>query len=676
MKKTHRALADELGVPINAVAIAREVARGTSADGRAALNDAGGDLVEAARGLAKRRMTERMADGETLEAITSELMEVIVREAKMDARDNGVRRVPLTRIVRSRWQPRGLIFDEGPLWELARSIQEQGLINPIVVFEVESPEDGQAVFELVAGERRTRAVLGLAWAKVDKEISAKGAVEKLALSGLGALPGEARDLLAAARAEILARVEVAESEEDLGRLHRIAVVENIERQGLTALEEARALKGLLDAQGWSQRELARAIGKSQGYVAQRLGLLDLAPAVQEAVSTRVITATHARAIGQVPAALQPAVTEYVTKAVQRDDSPVSTRQVQDVTRQLAKFMDPGRWRGAVENWTLTPAVRNRLLLMQWAVRAVDLGKRGEKLLELRDVGYSGNVLARAPLHVVRSYWREALKALGLKDPGKAWERFARETGRTCEACVFGERERVAPCDMPAHCARWYEEELEACEHFIGPEDPVVIPVRWDLARRLKEAGVEVVEEPFEHVTRVSDYVVGYQQAVILQQKQQEQVEEARSRVYLEKIQAYLEWQLEQPDKDLAHFQARTCTKCVNYRSELLVEGEMPPCRLAVEPLKARYGNEPRAPEFGVLVAEDGRLLPCCEGFAYKEIPALAAVEGVQFGTARERALGWLREIGSGRGYGTRTWNVLFGVLAWLDYGGRTIGESS
>jgi len=71
MKKTHRALADELGVPINAVAIAREVARGTSADGRAALNDAGGDLVEAARGLAKRRMTERMADGETLEAITS-----------------------------------------------------------------------------------------------------------------------------------------------------------------------------------------------------------------------------------------------------------------------------------------------------------------------------------------------------------------------------------------------------------------------------------------------------------------------------------------------------------------------------------------------------------------------------------------------------------------------------
>jgi ParB family chromosome partitioning protein len=248
-----------------------------------------------------------------------------------------LRRVLLTRIVPSRWQPREPVFDGERLWELARSIEEQGLINAVVVFPVQVEEDPsglgkpQGSYELVAGERRVRAVLGVAWGKMAVGLSAKAAVEVLAREGLAGLSSKARELLEAAGARIMARVEPAE---DLGRLHRMAVVENIERESLGPVEEARALQGLVDEYGWSQREVARRLGKSQSYVAQRLSLLGLSEVAREAVSTRVLSASHARAIARVPVALQPAVTGWVTAAVGRDDSPATTRQVQNLARQV------------------------------------------------------------------------------------------------------------------------------------------------------------------------------------------------------------------------------------------------------------------------------------------------------------------------------------------------------
>ena len=263
--------------------------------------------------------------------------------------DGELRRVPLVRVVKSRWQPREAVFDAERLWELARSIEEQGLINAVVVFPVRigvgEEEPAEEYFELVAGERRTRAMVGLAWGKLDG-ISGKEAVERLAAEGLGAVPAEVREQLAAAGAEIDARVEPAE---DLARLHRMAVVENIERESLSPIEEARALAGLGEAFGWRQRELARRIGKSQSYVAQRLALLGLTEEAQAAVSARVLTATHARAIARVPAGLQAAVTGWALEAVAREDTPATTRQVQNAARELAAFVDPARWEPQGEN---------------------------------------------------------------------------------------------------------------------------------------------------------------------------------------------------------------------------------------------------------------------------------------------------------------------------------------
>jgi ParB-like chromosome segregation protein Spo0J len=140
-------------------------------------------------------------------------------------------------IVPSRWQPREPVFDGERLWELARSIEEQGLINAVVVFPVEVEEDPsgfgkpQGSYELVAGERRVRAVLGLAWGKIAVGLSEKAAVEALARDGLTGLPAEARELLEAAGARIMARVEMLGDGLKATGLERAEVGEESELRG-------------------------------------------------------------------------------------------------------------------------------------------------------------------------------------------------------------------------------------------------------------------------------------------------------------------------------------------------------------------------------------------------------------------------------------------------------------
>jgi ParB-like chromosome segregation protein Spo0J len=579
-----------------------------------------------------------------------------------------LRRVLLTRIVPSRWQPREPVFDGERLWELARSIEEQGLINAVVVFPVEVEEDPsgfgkpQGSYELVAGERRVRAVLGIEWGKMAVGLSGKAAVEALAREGLAGLPSKARELLEAAGARIMARVEPAE---DLGRLHRMAVVENIERESLGPLEEARALQGLVDGYGWSQRELARRLGKSQSYVAQRLSLLGLSQVAQEAVSTRVLSASHARAIARVPVALQPAVTGWVTAAVKLDDSTVTTRKVQNLARQVAAFVKPERWEPQVER-VYTPNERNWLALIAWAVERADLEECGEALLNLRAVGYADtNWLRKSPLVLVRgSALGTVLEALGLQRE-RAWEVFAEETGRGCGSCVFGEIEPVV--GLMLHCPRWRGGTMEVCKRFIGADDPVVIPVGYRLRPLFEELGVEMEEVDGEqYVASVEDYVEWCRRAVVLEAERVEMEASRKATAHLVEIREFMDWQKGRTVAELGHFQAHACRKCAMY----CVDQE-PPCLFAVEPLKS-YGDRVRAPEFRVLVMEDGRMLPRCEQFCYQEVPALLRVAGMRFGD-RKMAVEWLHGIGIvGGGYGR---SMLRGVLRWLDYG-RGVGEAN
>lgn len=150
----------------------------------------------------------------------------------------------------SRYQPRRRL-DQEALEELARSIQEHGVIQPVVVRQA---GDGQ--YELVAGERRWRACQ---------------------VAGLTEVPALIRELTDREAMEM-------------------AMVENLQREDLTALEEARAYRALIEDFGLTQEEVAMRVGKSRPYVANMLRLLHLPEVVQSYLEQGLLFAGHARAL--------------------------------------------------------------------------------------------------------------------------------------------------------------------------------------------------------------------------------------------------------------------------------------------------------------------------------------------------------------------------------------------
>ncbi|MDE5617928.1 MAG: ParB/RepB/Spo0J family partition protein, partial [Clostridia bacterium] len=141
-------------------------------------------------------------------------------------------------------------FDKDALAELAKSISQYGVIQPIIV----APVDGR--YEIIAGERRYRA---------SKE------------AGLKKIPAIVRDLSEMERKEI-------------------ALIENLQREDLNPIEEAMAYKTLMEQYSLTQEELASKLGKGRPTVANSLRLLHLAPAVQEMLVAGRLTAGHARAL--------------------------------------------------------------------------------------------------------------------------------------------------------------------------------------------------------------------------------------------------------------------------------------------------------------------------------------------------------------------------------------------
>ncbi len=162
----------------------------------------------------------------------------------------GYRELPIESIKANPHQPRS-VFDEGALHELVFSISTIGLLQPIVVRPLASGE-----FELVAGERRLRAS---------------------ALAGLTEIPAIIRHT-------------------DDANMLRDALLENLHRSNLNALEEAAAYSQMLTDFGCTQDELAARIGRSRPQVSNTLRLLKLPAPVQSRVAAGVLSAGHARAL--------------------------------------------------------------------------------------------------------------------------------------------------------------------------------------------------------------------------------------------------------------------------------------------------------------------------------------------------------------------------------------------
>jgi ParB family chromosome partitioning protein len=172
-----------------------------------------------------------------------------------------VREVAIELIRPGAFQPRRH-FDEAELEALVQSVREKGILQPLLVRPI---DEAEAAFELIAGERRWRAAQR---------------------AGLHQVPVLVRTL------------------NDVEALE-IALIENLQREDLTAIEEAEAYRRLIDQFGRTQAALADAVGKSRSHVANTLRLLGLPETVRRRLEEGALTAGHARALlaADDPAAL-------------------------------------------------------------------------------------------------------------------------------------------------------------------------------------------------------------------------------------------------------------------------------------------------------------------------------------------------------------------------------------
>ncbi len=193
--------------------------------------------------------------GRGLSALLEEAQGAVTPERRRDA---GVVDIPVELIRRNPEQPRKT-FGETELNELAASIRERGVIQPILARPLADPAGH---YEIIAGERRWRAAQQ---------------------AGLRHIPVIVRDLTAS---------EVME----------VALIENIQRSDLNALEEARGYQQLTDRLGRSADDIARTVGKSRSHVANTLRLLRLPASVQAHVEAGRLSAGHARALLDLPQA--------------------------------------------------------------------------------------------------------------------------------------------------------------------------------------------------------------------------------------------------------------------------------------------------------------------------------------------------------------------------------------
>jgi ParB family chromosome partitioning protein len=203
--------------------------------------------------------------------------------------ETALREVPVDLLRRGKYQPR-VDMREETLAELAESIKAQGVVQPIVVRPLPNPAGGETEYEIVAGERRWRAAQ---------------------MAGLQTIPAVIRDIPDEAAVAV-------------------ALIENIQRENLNPIEEARSLHRLIDEFGLTHADAADAVGRSRATVTNLLRLLELPRIVRESLELRELDMGHARALlGLATQELQIELGERARK------QGWSVRQTENAVRQLA-----------------------------------------------------------------------------------------------------------------------------------------------------------------------------------------------------------------------------------------------------------------------------------------------------------------------------------------------------
>ena len=206
-----------------------------------------------------------------------ELEETIVDEAK---RNDEVVEISLSELRPNPYQPRKK-FDEDALNELADSIKEHGVFQPIIV------KKSIKGYEIVAGERRYRAS------------------KKLGLEKIPAIIKDFTD----------------------DEMMQISLLENLQRENLTSIEEAKAYKAIIDASNLTQEELAKKVGKSRSYITNILGLLTLPVSIQNLILDNKISMGHARVLSKIED--EEKIKELANKVI---SDGLSVRELEDLTK--------------------------------------------------------------------------------------------------------------------------------------------------------------------------------------------------------------------------------------------------------------------------------------------------------------------------------------------------------
>ncbi len=249
--------------------------------------------------------------------------------------------IEIEKIEPNPYQPRRE-FDEAALKDLASSIREHGVLQPILVTkrEIETPTGLDVRYQLIAGERRLRAAR---------------------LAGLTQIPAVIRRGIPDDRLKL-----------------ELALIENVQREDLNAMERARAFKRLIDEFHLVHKEISQRIGKSREMIANTLRLLSLPPDIQSALHEGRITEGHARAI--LMAGDDPAKQRVVFDAVLTDR--LNVRETENKARQISGKTFTPRKRAAQSEDPEMRVLQNRLQEhLGTKVRLEKLGERGKIVVE-------------------------------------------------------------------------------------------------------------------------------------------------------------------------------------------------------------------------------------------------------------------------------------------------------
>lgn len=258
-------------------------------------------------------------------------IDLALKLASDDTKDETVTQIESKLIDTNPNQPRKH-FDEESLNELAVSIKNYGVIQPILV----CPKEGGR-YELIAGERRLRA-------------------SKMA--GLSFIPAIVKKFTESEMAEI-------------------ALIENLQREDLNPIEEARAYRSLMEKYGFTQEELADKLGKSRPVIANSLRLLSLNPVVVEMVETGRLSAGHARCLASIKD-----MGVQATYALAACDKQLSVRQLENMVRA---YLKPGKEPKTPKKAFISPELKELVNNMQRTfgtkVKAVGNNEKGRIFID-------------------------------------------------------------------------------------------------------------------------------------------------------------------------------------------------------------------------------------------------------------------------------------------------------